>query len=154
MHEISKHEDYRDKLEDLCRGSNLTYSLQRNHYPFALTIKPIGGMDAQLSMLEDDTADYISPDASIVLAYIDGDLSTRITGTFTIGDSLLQKIKNLFKNLYATWTQAFFRDTVTLGYPAFGAAGRQGGSDKATPEAADDADFDEFFEADDPEADE
>lgn len=146
MHEISKHEDYRDKLEALCGENNLTYSLRRNRYPFALTIKPVGGMDAQLSMLENDAAGYISPDASIVLAYIDGDLSTRVTGTFTIGDPLLQKIKNLFKNLYATWTQAFFRDTVTLGYPAFGATECQGGSDKATPDAADDADFGEFFE--------
>ena len=143
MNELCKHASYRDKLEELCAESNLTYSLQLNRYPCTLTIKPVGGMDAQISMLEDDAANYISPDASIVLAYIDGDLSIRVSETFTIGDPLLQKIKNLFKNLYTTWTQYFFRDAMERGIrPA--AADPQRDSE-ATPEAAE-ADFDEFFE--------
>ena len=100
-------------------------------------------MDAQISMLEDDAANYISPDASIVFAFVDGDLTIRTSETFTIDDSLLQKIKNLFKNLYTTWTQYFFRDAMERGIrPA--AADPQRDSE-ATPEAAE-ADFDEFFE--------
>ena len=143
MNELCKHASYRDKLEELCAESNLTYSLRRDRYPFALTIKPIGGMGAQLSMLENDTANYISPDASIVFAFVDGDLTIRTSETFTIDDSLLQKIKNLFKNLYTTWTQYFFRDAMERGIrPA--AADPQRDSE-ATPEAAE-ADFDEFFE--------
>ena len=143
MNEFEKHSAYRDKLEDLCMESKLTYSMQLNRYPCTLTIKPVGGMDAQISMLEDDAANYISPDASIVFAFVDGDLTIRTSETFTIDDSLLQKIKNLFKNLYTTWTQYFFRDAMERGIrPA--AADPQRDS-AATPEAAE-ADFDEFFE--------
>lgn len=143
MNEFEKHSAYRDKLEDLCMESKLTYSIQLNRYPCTLTIKPVGGMDAQISMLEDDAANYISPDASIVFAFVDGDLTIRTSETFTIDDSLLQKVKNLFKNLYATWTQYFFRDAMERGLrPA--AADPQRDSE-ATPEAAE-ADFDEFFD--------
>lgn len=153
MNEFEKHSAYRDKLEDLCMESKLTYSMQLNRYPCTLTIKPIGGMDAQISMLEDDAANYISPDASIVLAYIDGDLSIRVSETFTIGDPLLQKIKNLFKNLYTTWTQYFFRDVMERGLRPAGAADPQEDSSMAAHEAADEADFDEFFEDDPDEQD-
>ena len=150
MNEFEKHSAYRDKLEDLCMESKLTYSMQLNRYPCTLTIKPVGGMDAQISMLEDDAANYISPDASIVFAFVDGDLTIRTSETFTIDDSLLQKIKNLFKNLYTTWTQYFFRDAMERGIrPA--AADPQRDSE-ATPEAAE-ADFDEFFEDDPDEQD-
>ena len=127
--------------------------MQLNRYPCTLTIKPVGGMDAQISMLEDDAANYISPDASIVLAYIDGDLSIRVSETFTIGDPLLQKIKNLFKNLYTTWTQYFFRDVMERGLRPAGAADPQEDSSMAAHEAADEADFDEFFEDDPDEQD-
>ncbi len=101
-------------------------------------------MGAQLSMLENDTANYISPDASIVFAFVDGDLTMRTSETFTIGDALLSKIKRLFANLYATWTQFCFRDTMERGLQPSAAADPQRDSE-ATPEAADEADFDEFF---------
>ena len=146
MNELCKHASYRDKLEELCAESNLTYSLQLNRYPCTLTIKPVGGMDAQISMLEDDAANYISPDASIVFAFVDGDLTMRTSETFTIGDALLSKIKRLFANLYATWTQFCFRDTMERGLQPSAAADPQRDSE-ATPEAAE-ADFDEFFKED------
>ena len=146
MSEFEKHCVYRDKLEDLCAENKLTYSVQLSRYPCTMTIKPVGGMDAQISMLEDDAANYISPDASIVFAFVDGDLTMRTSETFTIDDSLLQKIKNLFKNLYATWTQYFFRDVMARGLQPATAAGPQANGREATPEDADEADFDEFFD--------
>lgn len=91
------------------RSYGMMYLLRVDRYPCILTIKPLGGMDAQLTMLEADDVSYISPDASIVFAYIDGDLSIKISETFTISDALLSKIKRLFVNLYSTWTQFFFR---------------------------------------------
>lgn len=109
MNEYGKHEVYKEKLGSICEENNLTYSLRVDRYPCTLTIKPLGGMDAQLTMLEADDVSYISPDASIVFAYIDGDLSIKISETFTISDALLSKIKRLFVNLYSTWTQFFFR---------------------------------------------
>ena len=56
-------------------------------------------------------------------------------------------------------SQFFFRDVLERGllqYGVFPAAAEDSGgeADAAISEAADDADFDEFFEADDPEADE
>ena len=159
MNESGKYEVYRKKLDGICEENGLTYALRTSRYPCTLTIKPRGGMEAQISMLEDNDASYISPDASIALAYIDGDLSLKMSETFTISDALLSKIKRLFKNLYAMWTQFFFRDVLERGllqYGVFPAAAEDSGgeADAAISEAADDADFDEFFEADDPEADE
>ena len=102
MNESGKYEVYLKKLDGICEENGLTYALRTNRYPCTLTIKPLGGMEAQISMLEDDDANYISPDASIVFAFVDGDLTMRTSETFTIDDSLLQKIKNLFKNLYTS----------------------------------------------------
>lgn len=115
MNESGKYEVYRKKLDGICEENGLTYALRTSRYPCTLTIKPLGGMEAQISMLEDNDASYISPDASIALAYIDGDLSLKMSETFTISDALLSKIKRLFKNLYAMWTQFFFRDVLSEG---------------------------------------
>lgn len=159
MTESGKYEVYLKKLDGICEENNLTYSLRTNRYPCTLTIKPLGGLDAQISMLEDDDTSYISPDASIVFAYIDGELSLKMSETFTISDALLSKIKRLFKNLYAMWTQFFFRDILARGVLQAGdfpvAAEAWTGDDEEdepgddAPEAAEVADFDEFFAGDD-----
>lgn len=159
MNESGKHEVYKEKLSSICEENNLTYSLRCDRYPCTLTIKPLGGMDAQLTMLESDDVSYISPDASIVFAYIDGELSIKTSETFTISDALLSKIKRLFKNLYAMWTQFFFRDILVRGVLQAGdfpvAAEAWTGDDEEdepgddAPAAAEGADFDEFFEGDD-----
>ena len=99
MNESGKYEVYRKKLDGICEENGLTYALRTSRYPCTLTMKPLGGMEAQISMLEDNDASYISPDASIALAYIDGDLSLKMSETFTISDALLSKSKRLFKNL-------------------------------------------------------
>ena len=119
MKEISKYEVYTEKLSNICEENGLTYSIQRNAYPFLLTIRPVGGMDAQLSMLEgmdeNEATGYISPEASLVFAYKDGVLTHKISGTFTISDALFSKLKNLFKNLHAMWTMHFFRNSMETG---------------------------------------
>ena len=154
MNVSGKYEVYLKKLDGICEENGLTYALRTNRYPCTLTIKPLGGMEAQISMLEDDDANYISPDASIVFAYIDGELSLKMSETFTISDALLSKIKRLFKNLYAMWVQFFFRETLDRAllrpgdFPVATEAwtGGEDESDEDAPEAADEADFDEFFE--------
>lgn len=154
MNESGKYEVYLKKLDGTCGENGLTYALRTNRYPCTLTIKPLGGVEAQISMLEGDDASYISPDASIVLAYIDGDLSIKTSETFTISDALLSKIKRLFKNLYAMWTQFFFRDTMERGLLQHGvfpvaAEGWSGGEDEPdddSPDAADEVNFGEFFD--------
>lgn len=111
MSESAKYEAYKKKLEGICEENNLVFSFNHNRYPITLTIRPVSGMEAQMTMLEaaEDNG-YISPDASIVFAYKDGALTYQISETFTIGDTLFSKLKNLFKNLHFTWLQYFFRD--------------------------------------------
>lgn len=112
--EIGKYTELKEKLAKACDANGLTYSIQNKGYPFLLTIKPMGGMDAQQSMIEgmDDPGDtsYISPDASLVFAFRDGDMVYKISETFTIGDKLFNKIKNLFKEMHSLWMQYFYRD--------------------------------------------
>lgn len=155
MNESGKYEVYLKKLDGICEENGLTYALRTNRYPCTLTIKPLGGMEAQISMLEDDDASYISPDASIVFAYIDGELSLKTSETFTISDALLSKIKRLFNRLYAMWTQFFFRDILNRGILRVEGipvatteewTGDEDESGEATHEAAGEADFGEFFE--------
>lgn len=111
MSESAKYEAYKKKLEGICDENNLVFSFNHNRYPITLTIRPVSGLEAQMSMLEAaEDEGYISPDAAIIFAYKDGALTYKISETFTISDALFSKLKNLFKNLHFTWLQYFFRD--------------------------------------------
>lgn len=116
MSEISKYESYQKKLQGICDENNLVYRFRHDTYTITLTIRPVSGVEEQLSLLEaaEDNG-YTSPDASIVFAYKDGVLIYKISETFTIGDALFAKIKNLFKNLHYCWLQYFFRDIIERG---------------------------------------
>lgn len=113
MREIDKYNILKEKLKGICDENSLTNSIREKKYPFIMTIKPLGGVDAQQTMMEGmenpgDTG-YISPDASLVFAYRDGVLTYKISETFTISDALFTKIKNLFKNMHNLWMMFYFR---------------------------------------------
>ena len=114
MNEISRYGVLKEKLQGICNENDLTFSIKNKGYPFLLTIKPCGGMDAQQTMMEgmDSSSDtgYISPDASLVFAYRDGDLTYKISETFTISDRLFNKLKGLFRKMHDMWLQYFYRD--------------------------------------------
>ena len=113
MNELNKYGVYKEKLQGICDENNLTFSIQKNKYPFFMTVKPCSGLDAQMTMLEgEDIGDtgYISPEAIIVFAYKDGELTYKMSETINISDALFNKIKNLFKKLHTCWMQYFFRD--------------------------------------------
>ena len=113
MNEIEKYGVFKEKLQGICDENNLTFSIQNRKYPFFMTVKPIGGLDGQMSMLEAvDTGDtgYISPEAIIVFAYKDGDLTYKMAETINISDSLFNKIKNLFRKMHGLYMMYFFRD--------------------------------------------
>ena len=116
MREVDKYGVYKEKLQGVCDKNELTCVIQNNKYPFLLTIKPLSGMDAQQTMIagmdDNDGTGYISPDATLVFAYKDGQLTYKISETFTISDALFSKLKNLFKNLHAMWMQHFYRDWI------------------------------------------
>lgn len=113
MREIDYYNQHKEKLNGICDENNLTCSIQQK-YPFLLTIKPTGGTDAQQTMMEGmdsgSETGYISSDASLVFAYRDGVLTYKISETWTIGDSLFNKLKNTFKKLHLYWMMHFFRD--------------------------------------------
>lgn len=114
MSEISRYEEYKNKLQGVCDANGLVFSLKKDHYPIKLTIRPSGGVGEQLSMLEEaDSKGYRSPDAYIQFSYDeDGSILVDPSGRFQIGDALFNKIKNLFKKLCFFWLMFFFRDVI------------------------------------------
>lgn len=113
MSEISKYEAYKKKLDNICDENNLVATISKNRYPITMTIRPLTGMDEQLSMLEEaEDEGYISPEAYIVFAYKDGNLTYKTSETITISDTLFAKLKNLYKNLHYMWLQYFHRNLI------------------------------------------
>lgn len=113
MSEISKYEAYKKKLQGICDENNLVFRFRQDKYPITLTIKPVTGLEEQMSMLENvEDNGYTSPDASIVFSFKDGGITYKTSQTFTINDALFSKIKNLFTNMHYCWLQYFFRDII------------------------------------------
>ena len=113
MSESTKYDAQKKKLDGLCEEHDLTYRLKHDRYPITLTIKPLTGMDQQLDMLADaENKDYISQDASMVIYRKDGELATKITGTFTISEALRNKFKNIYVKVSDFWLQYFFRQVM------------------------------------------
>lgn len=111
MSESYKFDSYKKKLQGICDENNLIFRFRSDTYPITLTIRPVGGVAAQMSMLEDaEEKGYTSPEAAIVFIYKDGELTYETSETFTISDALFSKIKNLFKNMHYLWLQYFFRE--------------------------------------------
>ncbi len=122
MNEIGKYGVLKEKLQGICDENDLTFAIHNKKYPFFMTVKALSGTDAQMSMMEDagesgDTG-YISPEAVIVFAYKDGDLTYKMSETINISDALFNKIKNLFKKMYACYMAYYFRDRTENGCAA------------------------------------
>lgn len=111
--EAEKFESQVKKLQGLCDEHNLVYKFQKDKYPITLTIKTTGGFDGQMSMLENAENDgYRSPDARLIFVYEDGELDYHFSETFTISDTLLGKLKIIFRKMHFFWLQYFFRDII------------------------------------------
>ena len=81
MSEISMYEAQKKKMQGLCDEHDLVYRFEKDRYPIIFTIKPVQGMDAQISMLENvEEVGYRSPDASMSWIFEDGGLDTKVTG--------------------------------------------------------------------------
>ena len=161
LREIEKYAIQKEKLNGICEENNLTYSIQNQKFPFLLVIKPLSGMDSQQTMIEgmENTGDtgYINPDASLVFAYKDGDLTYKISETWTISENLFSKLKNIFKKMHFLWLQYFFRDffeTRPGWTPAFDPTTIDQDEEDCTEEDEDSAEvFDEFLEEAEPAVD-
>lgn len=114
MSEISMYEAQKKKMQGLCDEHDLVYRFEKDRYPIIFTIKPVQGMDAQISMLENvEEVGYRSPDASMSWIFEDGGLDTKVTGgTFTISKTLRTKIESILVKMITYWQQYFFRDVL------------------------------------------
>lgn len=114
MSEISMYEAQKKKMQGLCDEHDLVYRFEKGRYPIIFTIKPVQGMDAQISMLENvEEVGYRSPDASMSWIFEDGGLDTKVTGgTFTISKTLRTKIESILVKMITYWQQYFFRDVL------------------------------------------
>ena len=115
MNELAKVEVYKKKLSGICEENELIYRFKCDSYPITLTVQTVES--PQVVMFEeDDEGEENRPDARLVFAYRDGELMYRISETFTIGDALFNKLKNLFKNMHSLWLQHFYRDILEHKY--------------------------------------
>lgn len=114
MSEISMYEAQKKKMQGLCDEHELVYRFVKDKYPITFTIKPMQGMDAQISMLENvEELGYRSPDAEMMWIFEDGALDTKVTGgTFTISKTLRTKIESVLVKMITYWQQYFFRDVM------------------------------------------
>jgi hypothetical protein len=112
--EYFKYGSYKKKLQNICEENDLIFRFSHESYPITLTVSPNPEKADQIGMAEviggDEYPD--SPNASLVFAFIDGSLTYRMSETFTIGDALFSKIKNLYKNMHSLWLQFFFREVI------------------------------------------
>lgn len=111
MTEMDKVTEQKRKLENVCEKNGLICKLECKRYPIRLTIRPAKNMDAQMSMLEQaDQKGYTSPNAKVILEMIEGEVKHHFTGgDFSIGDTLLSKLKKMFRNIVIDYTQAAHR---------------------------------------------
>lgn len=114
MSEISLYEAQKKKLEGLCDEHDLVFRFEKDKYPIRLIIKPMQGVGAQMSMLEDvEEAGYRSPDSSMTWTFEDGVLTTTVSGgTFSISKVLRTKIESVLVKMINYWQQYFFRDVI------------------------------------------
>jgi len=114
MSEISMYDAQKKKMEGLCDEHDLTYRFKKDAYPITFTIKPLGGIGAQMSMLENvEDEGYRSPESSMTWIFEDGVLTTKTQGgTFTISKTLRTKIETVLVKMITYWQQYFFRDVM------------------------------------------
>lgn len=110
MNEVTKFGVCKKKLQGICNENELVFSFNKDRYPITMTVKPTGGISGQMSMLEDAENGYISPDATLVFAYGEEGITWQTTETFTVSETLFNKLKKYFKDMCTCWLQYFFRD--------------------------------------------
>lgn len=153
--ENAKVDAFKKKLEGICDENNLVFRFRYDTYPITLTISPVSGMDAQITMLEmADVQPYNSPDAKLVFSVEDGALTYKMSERFTIGDVLFNKIKNLFKNIHYMYLQMFHRECIEKSLLRAGYFPEVNDCDTPQPEGLDEetVDIDELEESDLPDA--
>ena len=116
MTELAKFEVYYKKLQGICDENGLVFSFKKDIYPIRLTVRPTRDVSGQMEMLEmTEEKGYTSPDAFLSFYMQDGELVMKTSKTLTMSDTLIGKLRNLYKNMHYLWLQFFYRDLVESG---------------------------------------
>ena len=104
------------KLEEFCHDAGLSVELATGVYPIAMTIRK-GADPDQLSML-DSLSDVPDRNAYLRFKLVGGENKYEIAGDFIINESVLNKLKTLFKNVCAAYLQYFYLEITLTGAAA------------------------------------
>lgn len=99
------------KFANICEENNLIYKVNTKSYPFSVTVTPDQSMDAQISMLDNESG-YNGKDAKLVLFFPDGVLQYKFSDDFTLSEALMTKLKNSVTKIYQQWCKICFRDGI------------------------------------------
>ena len=115
MTEELKFMKLKDNLEKFCAKKGFSCRFVYESYPMTLSIRPLQGMFDQISLLEKaEDGNKISQDAVLVFSRVDGEIVTKILGTFTLPDKVFQSLKNNFKALSDLYLQFFHRTVIQM----------------------------------------
>ena len=115
MTEELKYMKLKNSLENFCKKEGFSCKFVYDTYPMMLSVRPLQGIYDQISLLEQaEDGNRISQDAVLTFSRVDGEIVTKILGTFTLPDKKFQTLKNFFKQLSDLYLQFFHRTIVQM----------------------------------------
>lgn len=99
------------KFANICEENGLTYKIINKEYPFAVAVSPDQAMEAQTTMLDNETG-YNGKDAKWIFIFPDGVLENKTIDDFTLPDTLLNKLRNYSKKIYEQWCKIVYRENI------------------------------------------
>ena len=105
---------YRGKvsaLDKFCKENSLEYTIFRNQYPLKMLVRPNQGY-YQLSILE-NVSEPVNVNATLCFTMECGEAHYKIDDGFSIGESMFNKLKSLFKDIANFYAQYYFRVATT-----------------------------------------
>lgn len=115
MTEELKYMKLKSSLENFCQKEGFSCKFVYDTYPMLLSVRPLQGVYDQISLLEKaEDGNRISQDAVLTFSRVDGEIVTKILGTFTLPDKKFQTLKNFFKQLSNLYLQFFHRTIVQM----------------------------------------
>lgn len=112
MAEIHNFEALEVKLRKLCEENELEYEFLSGGYPIMLRVYPNGEIQGQTSLIDEDEPPVT---AEIKFSVVDGDMLMEISDRLTISETLLNKLRGIFKSMHYVYLQIYHRTSVESG---------------------------------------
>lgn len=114
MAEIHNFDALEVKLQKLCEENDLEYEFLSDGYPIMLRVYPDGEMSGQTSLVDEDEPPM---NAEIKFSVVDGDMIMEISDRLTISETLLNKLRGIFKSMHYVYLQIYHRASIEGSYP-------------------------------------